>query len=204
MQRYLPLLLFGVMLFPGCPHGPQTREGDEVWGGRSRREILNPPPTRKQKLVKLLDSAPHPSEEEIRKLGDRVHSDLVDLVTDGRVDPGIRVKAIEALGFFQNRTAKLVLRNILTDPSWGKPYKVAALPAIARSVGMEAFDVIRRFITDPDVEIRLGAVKALGVLGSPEALELLEVHQLREREPVVIDAIDRVVRKLERNRVEVK
>jgi len=197
---------FALLVFVcvGCGHGPASTGDDEVWGGKRRVQPPPPPPARKQKLVRLLESSEHPSEEAVRKLGDGIDSDLADIMSDGVADVSLRLKAVEALGFFQNRRARLVLRSVLTDPSWEKPYRVVALSAIARSVGVEAFDVIKPFILDPDPDIRVAGVKALEIVGTPEALELLKTHQLRERDPGVLDAVDGAIRKLEFNRFEVQ
>jgi len=49
-------------------------------------------------------------------------------------------------------------------------------------------------LEDPEMEVRLGAVKALGLLGDPEALPVL-VDLLREDEPIkqaAKEALDRM------------
>ena len=69
-------------------------------------------------------------------------------------------------------------------------------------MGVEALDVLKEYTRDPDAEIRLACVQGLGVMGGGQALRLLKDLQLREREPAVIEAIDRAIRELSRSPLE--
>lgn len=153
-------------------------------------------PTRKQKLHKLLLREGTPTEQELRDLGSAVDSDLTNLINSRTTSDDIRVKAVVCMGYFQNKRSRLLLRSVLTDPSWQKPFRLAALMSIARSQGMEAFNAIKEYSLDADADMRLAAVKALVVIGGREALNLLKALQLSERNPDVLEGIDGGIRSL--------
>lgn len=144
-----------------------------------------------------------PTEARIRAVAHDVDSVLADIINDRDMDSLTRSRAVSCLGFFQNKRAQQLLRAIITDPAWQKPFRHAALVAIANSMGVEALDVLKEFTRDPDSEIRLACVQGLEVMGGAQALTLLKDPQLREREPVVIEAIDKAIRELSRSPLEV-
>lgn len=155
-----------------------------------------------EKVVKLLMKKERPTEAQIRAVAHDVDSVLADVINDREQDSLTRTRAVSCLGFFQNKRARQLLRAIVTDPAWQKPFRQAALVAIASTMGVEALDVLKEFTRDPDADIRLACVLGLEVMGGQRALTLLKDLQLREREPEVIKAIDAAIRKLSRSPLE--
>ena len=155
-----------------------------------------------EKVVKLLKKKKPPTEVEIRAVAHDVDSVLADVINDREQDSLTRTRAVSCLGFFQNKRARQLLRAIVTDPAWQKPFRQAALVAIASTMGVEALDVLKEFTRDPDADIHLACVLGLEVMGGQRALTLLKDLQLREREPEVIKAIDAAIRKLSRSPLE--
>jgi len=189
-----------LLLLVGCRTG-QTEDSRPAFRASAR---LTPPrePTRREKLYRLLKAEGIPTEASIRKLGSGVDSELVDVINNRELESPIRVKAVSCMGYFQNRRAQLQLRSVLTDPTWGKPYRVAALIAIANSMGPGAFEQVKNYARDPDDEMRLACVEALIVIGHHGALNLLKDLQLTEADARVLNAIDNGIRKLGRSRLE--
>lgn len=155
------------------------------------------------KVVKLLMKKERPTEAQIRAVSHDVDSVLADIINNRDMDSLTRTRAVACLRFFQNKRATQLLRSIITDPAWQKPFRQAALIAIASSMGVEALDILKEFTRDPDAEIRRACVQGLEVMDGEQALRLLKDLQLRERDPVVIEAIDKAIRELSRSPLEV-
>jgi len=157
-----------------------------------------------EKVVKLLKKKKPPTEAQIRAVAHDVDSVLADVINDRDLDSLTRTRAVSCLGFFQNRRARQLLRAIITDSAWQKPFRQAALVAIASAMGVEALELLKEFTRDPDEEIRLACVQGLEVMGGAQALALLKDLQLRERELAVLQAIDTAIRNLSRSPLEVQ
>lgn len=149
-------------------------------------------PTRldtKEALIELLQRDKIPSSEQLWEVGVEVDSALADIVNDKTVSGRTRLVAVKCLGYFQSKRARLLLRSLVTDPIWQKPYRIVAIVSLGQSMGQEAFDDIRGYCLDSDADVRLSCVRALGVMGGNRSLGLLEDLQLRETEPMVQKAI---------------
>lgn len=64
----------------------------------------------------------------------------------------------------------------------------ATLPALAHLLG------------DPDPILRTAAVRALGRIGSPRAIEALRTHQANEQDPLVLEVLQRVLTQVQSDR----
>ena len=153
----------------------------------------------RQKMRELLEKRKPPTEKEVRAVSPDVDSLLADVVNDRTADFVTRKRAVEAMGFFQTKRARQLLRTVITDPAWQKPYRIVAIKAIARSVGVAALVMVKKHASDPDPEVRLACVYALDVMGSTAALTLLRNWQLREKDSGVLRAIDGAIRNLSRD-----
>jgi hypothetical protein len=192
-----------LLLACGCSGAGQTQTAEE--GPREYQEdprIRPVEPPRREKLYALLKAEGIPTEQQLRAMGTGIDSDLANVINERQLQDAIRVEAITCMGYFQNKRAELLLRGILTDPYWEKPFRQAALLAIARSQGAEAFETFKEYSQDPEADMRLAAVQALERLGTPAALSLLKSLQLSEREPNVIKAIDSAIRGLDKSILE--
>lgn len=190
-----------LILLPGCPQEPVKNNS----GPRMGASMPTPRPhrlTRKDQVAALLTGESMPTERQMRALGDGADSDLVDFINNRRADQKVRLRAIYCMGYFQNRRARTLLRSVLTDPKWDKPFRLAALEATARSVGSEAFETVKDYTLDPDPDMRLTAVQALATIGTRNVLPLLKTLQLRETDPRVLDAIDDAIQRAGRSPLE--
>jgi len=156
----------------GVRIGPICRRLIEVGAVEELREellSLNPSTLDTNDLTALIDALGTIDSAEI-------HRFLLEQVNDSR--RSIRVAASNALTQLQN-TREVKAR-------WA-----------AWAEGQEQTTVLMALLKDledPEMEVRLGAVKALGLLGDPEALPVL-VDLLREDEPIkqaAKEALDRM------------
>ncbi len=190
-----------LLLLPACSSEPAKKDSASRMGSA----FPTPRPhrvTRKEKVAKLLVGEKMPTERQLRRLGDGVESDLVDIINNRRAEQFVRLRAVYCMGYFQNRRARTLLRSVLTDPNWDKPFRLAALEATARSVGAESFETAKEYTLDPDADMRLAAIRALVVIGTPNVVPLLKTLQLRETDPNVLDAIDDAIQKVGRSPLE--
>ncbi len=190
-----------LFLLPACSSEPETKEASSTMGSGYK----TPRPhrvTRKEKVAKLLVGKKMPRERQLRALGDGVESDLVDIINNRRAEQFVRLRAVYCMGYFQNRRARTLLRSVLTDPNWDKPFRLAALEATARSVGAESYATVKEYTLDPDADMRLTAIRALVVIGTPDVVPLLKTLQLRETDPRVLDGIDDAIQKVGRSPLE--
>ena len=153
---------------------------------------------RRSKLLKTLRQKDFPTEEQIRAVGSDVDSILSTIINNRELDQATRVRAVWCLKYFKNKRARLLVRTIVTDPMWLKPFKVAAVVAMGYTHGDEAFDTLRDSCNDSDAELRMACVKAMDILGGQNALNLLRSMQMRERDADVMSEIDKVIKKLAR------
>jgi hypothetical protein len=190
-----------LLLLPACSSDPVKKDSASLMGSVTH----TPRPhrvTRKEKVEKLLVGEKMPTERQLRRLGDGVESDLVDIINNRRAEHYVRLRAVYCMGYFQNRRARTMLRSVLTDPNWDKPFRLAALEAMARCVGAELFETAKDYALDPDSDMRLAAIRSLVVIGTPNVLPLLKTLQMRETDPNVLDAIDDAIHKLGRSPLE--
>lgn len=157
---------------------------------------------KREKIRELLEKREPPTEEQVRRVASDVDSLLSDIINDREADFITRKRAVTALGYFQTKRARQMLRSIITDPAWQKPYRVVAIVAIAQSLGKPAFNMVKGYTGDPDSEVRLACVDALGIMGGDAALTLLRHWQLREKDINVLQAIYSAIRKLSRDPLE--
>lgn len=150
----------------------------------------------KEKLIKLLEEKQIPTAEQLWEVGNDVDSALADVVNDKRVAGRTRLVAVKCLGNFQSKRARLMLRTLVTDPMWQKPFRIVAIVALAQSMGQEAFDDIRGYCLDSDSDVRLSCVRGLGVMGGDRSIGMLEDLQLRESDPSVQKAISESLQQL--------
>jgi len=158
----------------------------------------------REKLVDLLARPGLATEREVRGLGPAIDSDLANLANEQSLSQAVRLEAVTCLGYFQNKRARLLLRSILTDPMWDKPFRMAALEAMARSMGSEAYETLKQYASDGDSDIRAVAVRGLRLIGGSGAVGLLKSLQLIERDPQVIQELDEALRELTRSPFEVQ
>lgn len=171
-----------------------TLGGGAAWAGTGQS-----PSTKldvKERLIKLLEEKEIPTAEQLWEVGNDIDSALTDVVNDKNVAGRTRLVAVKCLGNFQSKRARLMLRTLVTDPMWQKPFRIVAIVALAQSMGQEAFDDIRGYCLDSDSDVRLSCVRGLGVMGGDRSIGLLEDLQLRETEPGVQKAISESLQQL--------
>lgn len=109
--------------------------------------------------------------EEISELMLKKIVDKLLATIKGADKPIVRRRALESLGYSINDQVPTLLRKYIAvnDPEW----KASALFAMGRSLNHTWKPEIARFLTDPEPQVQLEAVRAAGNLEFREASEVL-------------------------------
>lgn len=150
----------------------------------------------KEQMLNVLATGDIPDLNKVSAIGTEPDSILAEIINDKGVNNNLRLRAVYCLGFFQTKRARLMLRSLVTDPFWQKPFRMVAIVAYSRSVGQESYDDVRGFCLDPDRDIRLACVRGLEAMGGEQAQRFLEDMRMRESDPSVSAAIEEVIKKM--------
>jgi hypothetical protein len=146
-------------------------------------------------LVRLLTREGVPTEQEVRKVGKDVDSLLATVVNDPNTSQYLRVKAIWCMRYFRNRRSQLLLRSVVTDPVWQKPFRVVGMVSLAHVHGAGSFEMLKDFCLDADAEVRMACVEAMDVVGGTDVVSYLQALIPRERDMSVLQRMDKVIRR---------
>ncbi|MCA9601718.1 MAG: HEAT repeat domain-containing protein [Myxococcales bacterium] len=141
-------------------------------------------------MLSGVDSGPRPAE--VANLGAGVVPILEALHRDAQLEPFVRARAVEALGWTRLPLAARSLRPIVErDPN---PFFVrAALVAIARLEGTGAVTLIADRLGHPSSVVRMGAVEGLALVGTEAARHSLRARLSVERHAGVRRALERAI-----------
>jgi hypothetical protein len=127
---------------------------------------------------------------------------LIILAIDDGEDPGVRIRAVRALGQFpessEARSTLVAVINGLAAESSGTPVLIlrAAMEALAEVGGASAVSQITPLLDNSSRDVRASAADALRVIGSPTAIPALRDRQQIETVPQVLLAITEALRAL--------
>lgn len=76
---------------------------------------------------------------------------------------------------------------------------LAAIDGLGQCTGDTAFNALVPLILSPDPQVRVHAVKALGVMGLPKSRTFLLHRKESEKEPEVLSAIEEALKKISVN-----
>ena len=124
-----------------------------------------------------------------RKLGDDVDRILIEAAGDSSITYGARERAMTALAVIGGPSAKEFLRQTIERPKISPQLLSMAVESYGRGFGRtDPSDVSLLslpLLENPDWGVRQSAVRALGDVGTKEAMVALKGHQARETHPAV-------------------
>lgn len=122
---------------------------------------------------------------------------LVLFVTDPKLPPTVRQRAIASLKLYPGRRTQRVLEALLYDPELrnrtGTPLVREAMRSLAVAFRAGAITALNNHREDPNPQIREGCAHALGLTGSPNALPILDAWLPHEPELFVRLAVDNAI-----------
>ncbi|MFH1532339.1 MAG: HEAT repeat domain-containing protein [Pseudomonadota bacterium] len=152
---------------------------------------------RQRKLLRYMDLAKGcPAEGLLRGMDPNIDSILVNLLHDKDTPLRYRLYAVDCLGYFNNKRSQQVLASLLGDPTWDKVYRLRAMGASARAMGVDILEELMEACNDRDAETRAAAVGAIGWINVQRAHSFLQHLKTRERDPEVIQAITESLKRI--------
>ncbi|HEB73493.1 MAG TPA: HEAT repeat domain-containing protein [Nitrospirae bacterium] len=121
----------------------------------------------------LSDRHYHASEEAVKELGPDVNAALKEIAGDESEPIFRRVRAVSALGYFDDDETSLFLENIARANGRLVAIRWAALRSLARSKGNDSVELISGYLKDDNRFTRRVAGNSLQTIGSEKALRLL-------------------------------
>ena len=185
--RLAGLMLVAVALgVSGCATwAPSSMWPSSVWPGSSGSKTATKAdpygPTANQRMEKLTADAktakagaPETHEAFTRQLVERLLSEH---------DPRVRCRIVDITSDFNTSTAIAICTGALQDPD--ERVRMAACSAWGRRGGPEAIDLLAaRYQNDPELDVRLRAIRALGELRDAAAVPVL-AKALEDGDPAV-------------------
>lgn len=134
-------------------------------------------------------------------IGPDVPTLLIAIANHPRELPRVRVRALAALALYPNEATLAYLRAQLWERSWmggglGTQMRRQALRSLGRGFGLRALDDVSALKDDPEPLVREAVAWALGDIGSPRAVPVLETWLAQEKAFTVRDAVDRALTQL--------
>ena len=122
---------------------------------------------------------------------------LVRFVSDTKLRPSVRQRAIASLRVYPSARIQKVLESLLYDPLLqdraGVPMRREAMRTLGRAFGTGAVVSLSNHREDPNPQIREGCAHGLGLTGSSAALPILDAWLPHEPELFVRLAVDRAI-----------
>ena len=149
----------------------------------------------RERVREMLSGIEHtPSDADWRRVGDGALPVLIELSQDTREPPYVRLRAVGATGAFPRAAVRTFLLAVARAPGQSDLLVREAVVTLARAFGPAAVDDLAPFLAHDEVVVRDAAVRALGRIGTPEALAARRARLPRERDPVVRERIDAALR----------
>jgi HEAT repeats len=135
------------------------------------------------------------------KLGDDVEGHLIEAAGDATLTYGARERAMIALAVVGGDAAKEFLRQTITRPRITPQLLSMAVESYGRGFGRtdpgEVSLLTLPLLENPEWGVRQSAVRALGDVGTREALVALKGRQAKESHPAVQQALRTALAKAE-------
>ncbi|MBA2661283.1 MAG: HEAT repeat domain-containing protein [Bradymonadaceae bacterium] len=152
---------------------------------------LKPDAEASHERAKLLLSGYHGlvSQAELESAVPNAREVMFDIARDKASAELHRQRAVAALGFWPDATVHALFRALLSASDSSEGLRHQLIGHLARVFGDAALADIAPYLADDDVQLRLTAISALGMLGTDEALLLLAKAGKSESNPVVLERI---------------
>ena len=157
-------------------------------------------PEARERLTGLLRAYEHQATaEDFLSLGDKalVRDALIEIVVDDGQAALLRGRAVVALGFFPDEASRRAIEGVLDRPELSDIILRRALETMAHAFADAGISRLTPYLDDARPDVRETAARALGEIGSPEALRALRRRLDRETTDVVREALETQIRRLE-------
>ncbi len=192
MRRPLPLILIAACAGPAAsgpeniqpqamPDGPPANSAmaamaptlpAQAWAPTPAPAPLSSEQLRRAHVEALLgEGRPPPPASELRQPG--VYQALHDIFHDPRESPGLRARALAAMGDLHDARGIAELHMVLDRTDAAPLFLRTAIFTLARAQGAAAIPRLVPELASPDVTVRIATAEALGGIGGPKARAVL-------------------------------
>lgn len=133
-----------------------------------------PTPSKVEDVLRILKAKARATPEDLSAAGADVDGVLVFILSSREFTEEIRARAAWALGGYPGNRARAVLVTTFTNTNESDSVRTAAMSAYAKVQGAVAIADLKPYLKDERPAIRMGAAKALALIGNPEVRVLLE------------------------------
>ncbi|MBA2664806.1 MAG: HEAT repeat domain-containing protein [Bradymonadaceae bacterium] len=159
----------------------------------------------REKVVLLLSGYHHfPSRADLDAVAEAepLMAVLRALAEDEAVAPSMRLRAVDAMGLYDESAATLYLIARIAPVPESTPSEEArtlglmrhrAMIALAKSRGVHSIEHLAPLLSDPDLQLRLTAISALGKHGGDSATKLLRALKERDTHHAIQREINKYV-----------
>ncbi len=147
--------------------------------------------------VKLLLSGYEffPTREDLERATPMAAQVLMHIAEDEEALPSMRLRAVDALGFFQKEDkVALYFEAALQQEHREAVYLRHTVTSSLRAFGQQALPWVQPFLTHQNLQVRLSAVHALGRFGGDEGLGMLRVQHDLEQDVFVREQLQKFIR----------
>ena len=132
-----------------------------------------------------------PTPEALQRVGEDLVASLIAVATDPKAPRLARVRAVGALGYFDEDRAFETVRRIALDPAAPLRLRSAAVWTMGHRFSGRSgrTAVLARLLVAQEPLLRAAAVRSLDAIGSPEAARLLAARRQVERHRAVRRAL---------------
>lgn len=143
--------------------------------------------------ARMLLSAYHgvPTKQELVEAFPNARDLMMVLATDAETFELHRQRAVAALGYWPDATVYGLYAKMLRAPETSAGLKHQLISHMVRVFGEAGFEEVASYLKHDDVQYRLTAVQAIGMLDSDAAQKLLSVAAETENNEVVLERIAR-------------
>jgi len=174
------LVAFVAIVAPGCAGWPRFANPlvNSDQAARDREKYGPTADERTKELASRTKAARGGPREDQAEFTDQLAREML-----AEHDPRVRCRILEAATGFETPAAAAICKGALQDPD--ARVRMAACSAWARRGGPDAVQLLAgRYQTDPELDVRLRALRELGTLRDPGAVPVL-AKALEDRDPAV-------------------
>lgn len=158
--------------------------------------VTVPQQTDAQKSIGILLSVHHelPAKAQFESIED--HRAILARMATDRTSPREQKRALEALAYWPDAATLQVYTSVLNDPQTRVGTRHQTLLLVGDNYDDRALEVLERYLSADDVQLRLTAVDAIARTATEDGYDMLESHAQVETSKVVLERIESQGRQL--------
>jgi hypothetical protein len=196
MRRLITLISFAIALTLALPASAQEVGFPSV-AEVTNRSLDAATLTPKRQRIEFLLSGHHffPEREDLVQVSPDAHLILIQIARDGAVRRSTRLRAIDALGLFnEDPEVASYFEQLLALGTANSRFLRHSVTSSLKAFGPRAVPWVKPYLDAPDLQMRLDVINSMGKFGGVEGKDLLRTAAPLERNEVAREQIVRALR----------